>query len=67
MLEKVLVVLGVGLCQPQVVFGVPPPHARGGAVGALAQSLKLGVVLGFALGHPPPTRLLETDINRIAF
>ena len=38
--EEVLegVVLGVGLHQPQVVLGVPPPHARGGALGALAQT-----------------------------
>ena len=47
-LEKV--VLGVGLCQPQVVLWVPPSKPR--------------VVLGVALGHPPPTRLLETDTIR---
>ena len=35
-LEKVM--LGMGVCQPQVVLGVPPPHARGGALGALAQT-----------------------------
>ena len=35
-LEKV--VLGVGLCQPQVVLGVPPQHASGGALGALVQT-----------------------------
>ena len=37
-LEKV--VLGVGLCQPQVVLGVPPQHASGGALGALAQTTR---------------------------
>ena len=30
--------LGVGLCQLQVVLGVPPQHASGGALGALAQT-----------------------------
>ena len=49
-LEKVLVVLGVGLCQPQVVLGVPPPHARGGALGALAQT-RCGAWVCF--GAPP--------------
>ena len=47
-LEKV--VLGVGLCQPQVVLGVPPKHASGGALGALAQT-RCGAWVCF--GAPP--------------
>ena len=50
--EKVLekVMLGVGLCQLQVVLGVPPQHACGGALGALAQT-RCGAWVCF--GAPP--------------
>ena len=47
-LEKVM--LGVGLCQLQVVLGVPPQHACGGALGALAQT-RCGAWVCFGAPH----------------
>ena len=47
-LEKVM--LGMGLCQPQVALGVPLQHASGGALGALAQTTRGAWV---CFGQPP--------------